>query len=139
MSNQIVIEPQKGWLGINFKELFDYRDLIVFLAWRDIMVQYKQTIFGESMQISLFRLTEKFTLIENVKKDTSNIVKIIITPGVNTYNLDISAFLNAWYNLKEPNYGIILEPFVRSTSPNFVVLKKPDSFVINYTSLPEVE
>jgi lipopolysaccharide transport system permease protein len=46
MSNQILIEPQKGWLGINFKELFEYRELIVFLAWRDILAQYKQTVFG---------------------------------------------------------------------------------------------
>lgn len=46
MLNQLVIEPQKGWLGINFRELFEYRELIVFLAWRDILAQYKQTVFG---------------------------------------------------------------------------------------------
>jgi len=46
VSNQILIEPQKGWLGINFKELFEYRELIGFLAWRDILAQYKQTVFG---------------------------------------------------------------------------------------------
>ena len=46
MSDQIVIEPEKGWLRINFKELFEYRELIGFLAWRDIMAQYKQTVFG---------------------------------------------------------------------------------------------
>ena len=46
MANQIVIEPQKGWLRINFRELFEYRELIFFLAWRDIMAQYKQAVFG---------------------------------------------------------------------------------------------
>ena len=46
MSNQIVIEPEKGWIRINFKELFEYRELIGFLAWRDIMAQYKQAVFG---------------------------------------------------------------------------------------------
>ena len=46
MSNQILIEPQKGWLGIKFKELFEYRELIGFLAWRDILARYKQTVFG---------------------------------------------------------------------------------------------
>lgn len=46
MSNQIIIETQKGWLGINLKELYEYRDLIGFLARRDILVQYKQTVFG---------------------------------------------------------------------------------------------
>ena len=46
MSNQIIIEPQKGWLGINLKELYEYRELIGFLALRDIMAQYKQAVFG---------------------------------------------------------------------------------------------
>lgn len=46
MANQIVVEPQKGWLKINFRELFEYRELIVLLAWRDIMAQYKQAVFG---------------------------------------------------------------------------------------------
>lgn len=46
MSNEITIEPQKGWLGINVKEFFEYRELIGFLAWRDILAQYKQTVFG---------------------------------------------------------------------------------------------
>jgi len=46
MKCQIVIEPQKGWLGINFRELYEYRELIGFLAWRDILAQYKQAVFG---------------------------------------------------------------------------------------------
>lgn len=46
MPNQTLIEPQKGWIRINFKELAEYRDLIGFLAWRDILAQYKQTVFG---------------------------------------------------------------------------------------------
>lgn len=46
MLNQKVIEPEKGWLGINFKELYEYRELIGFLAWRDILAQYKQAVFG---------------------------------------------------------------------------------------------
>lgn len=46
MSNKICIEPQKGLLGINFKDLYEYRELIGFLAWRDILAQYKQAVFG---------------------------------------------------------------------------------------------
>ena len=46
MSYQTIIKPEKGWLRVNFKELLEYRELIVFLAWRDIMAQYKQAFFG---------------------------------------------------------------------------------------------
>ena len=46
-ANQIVIlKPSKGWLGVNFRELWHYRELIYFLTWRDIKVRYKQAVLG---------------------------------------------------------------------------------------------
>jgi lipopolysaccharide transport system permease protein len=41
-----IIKPESGWRLINFKELKEYRDLFVFLVWRDIKVLYAQTILG---------------------------------------------------------------------------------------------
>lgn len=41
----IVIEPKKS-SGTFLKELWAYRELFYFLAWRDILVRYKQTIIG---------------------------------------------------------------------------------------------
>lgn len=41
-----VIEPPKGIIPINLKELWKYRELLFFLVWRDIKVRYKQTAFG---------------------------------------------------------------------------------------------
>jgi lipopolysaccharide transport system permease protein len=46
-----IIEPKKGWRLIDFKELKTYRDLIFFLAWRDVKVLYAQTILGYSWAI----------------------------------------------------------------------------------------
>jgi lipopolysaccharide transport system permease protein len=46
-----IIEPRKGWQFINFKELWEYRDLFFFLVWRDIKVLYAQTILGFSWAI----------------------------------------------------------------------------------------
>jgi lipopolysaccharide transport system permease protein len=45
-SDITVIEPKKGWIAIDFKELWDYRELLYFLTKRDIKVRYKQTILG---------------------------------------------------------------------------------------------
>ena len=42
----IRIEPSHGWISINFSELWEYRELLYFLTWRDIKVRYKQTILG---------------------------------------------------------------------------------------------
>lgn len=41
-----VIKPTVGWQLINWKELKDYRDLFYFLVWRDVKIQYKQTVLG---------------------------------------------------------------------------------------------
>lgn len=42
----LVIRPSRGWLPLNLRELWDYRDLLYFLTWRDIQVRYKQTVLG---------------------------------------------------------------------------------------------
>jgi lipopolysaccharide transport system permease protein len=39
-------EPSGGWAWPKFRELWEYRELLVFFAWRDIKVRYKQTILG---------------------------------------------------------------------------------------------
>lgn len=46
-----VIEPKNKWRLVDFKELVAYRDLIFFMAWRDIKVLYAQTILGYSWAI----------------------------------------------------------------------------------------
>ncbi len=40
------IKPQSGWISINWRELFQYKELLFFLVWRDILVRYKQTVLG---------------------------------------------------------------------------------------------
>ena len=40
------IEPPRSWLELHLKEVWDYRELLYFLVWRDVMVRYKQTAVG---------------------------------------------------------------------------------------------
>ena len=42
----VVIEAKRGWVPLNLRELWAYRELLVFLCWRDIKVRYQQTILG---------------------------------------------------------------------------------------------
>ena len=46
-----VIKPRKGLIGIDFKELFSFRELLYFLTWRDLKVRYKQTVIGGAWAI----------------------------------------------------------------------------------------
>ncbi len=43
---EIRIKPIKGFIKIDWEELWRYRELLYFLAWRDIKVRYKQTFIG---------------------------------------------------------------------------------------------
>jgi len=42
----VLIKPQRGLVGLDLRELLRFRELIVFLTWRDILVRYKQTLLG---------------------------------------------------------------------------------------------
>jgi len=39
-------KPSEGWAWPNFRELWEYRELVFFFAWRDIRVRYRQTVMG---------------------------------------------------------------------------------------------
>ncbi len=41
-----VIKSSKGWVPLRLRDLWEYRELLYFLAWRDIKVRYKQTALG---------------------------------------------------------------------------------------------
>lgn len=41
----VVIEPNKG-IRHYWRDIWQYRELFAFLAWRDILVRYKQTVIG---------------------------------------------------------------------------------------------
>lgn len=45
------IKPVKGWVPLQLAELWQYRDLVYLLVWRDIKVRYKQTVVGSSWAI----------------------------------------------------------------------------------------
>ncbi|WP_045220318.1 ABC transporter permease [Desulfonatronum thioautotrophicum] len=43
---RVVIKPHVGWRGIDFRELYEYRDLLWFMIWRNIKVRYAQSAIG---------------------------------------------------------------------------------------------
>ncbi len=45
------IQPSRGWVSLKLGELWEYRELLYFLIWRDIKVRYKQTALGAAWAI----------------------------------------------------------------------------------------
>lgn len=46
-----VIRPSKGLFNLNLRELWEYRELLYILIWRDIKVRYKQTAIGAAWAV----------------------------------------------------------------------------------------
>jgi lipopolysaccharide transport system permease protein len=47
----VTIEPSKSWVSLNLRDLWNYRELLYFLTWRDVKVRYKQTLLGATWAI----------------------------------------------------------------------------------------
>src|SRR6478672_8567949 len=43
---ELVIRPKSAWGLLDLRELWRYRELLFFLAWRDVKIRYKQTVLG---------------------------------------------------------------------------------------------
>jgi lipopolysaccharide transport system permease protein len=50
-ASPLVIEPPRGPGGIDWREIWRYRELLGFLTWRDIKIRYKQTALGAAWAI----------------------------------------------------------------------------------------
>ena len=55
----LVIEPSRGWVSLRLQEIWEFRELLYFLIWRDIKVRYKQTALGAAWAI----LQPVFTMV----------------------------------------------------------------------------
>ena len=51
LPEETVIAPPRGWQWLNLRELWRFRELVFFLAWRDVKVRYKQTVLGAAWAV----------------------------------------------------------------------------------------
>lgn len=47
----VIIRPTRDWVPLNLGDLWEYRELLYFLVWRDIKIRYKQTVLGAAWAI----------------------------------------------------------------------------------------
>lgn len=75
---ELVIGPPGRWNGIDFRELWRYRELLYFLTWRDVKVRYKQTVLGAAWAIlqptlTMLVFTLFFGRLAGMEKQTGGI------------------------------------------------------------------
>jgi len=96
---EITIKPKKGLANLDFKELWSYRELFYFLAWRDIKLRYKQTIFGILWAIiqpflAMVVFTVVFGKLANVPSDNIP-YPIFVYAGLLLWNIFSTSLNNA--------------------------------------------
>src|SRR5688572_30391929 len=47
----LLITPPNRWIPLQLSELWEYRELLYFLTWRDVKVRYKQTALGAAWAV----------------------------------------------------------------------------------------
>lgn len=47
----MIIQPRSGWIPIDWREMWEFRELLFFLIWRDVKVRYKQTVLGAAWAV----------------------------------------------------------------------------------------
>lgn len=48
---ELVLEPPRGWFDLRMHDIWEFRELLYFLVWRDIKVRYKQTALGAAWAV----------------------------------------------------------------------------------------
>src|SRR5688572_32499705 len=72
--SELVIKPRRGWIAIDWKELWSHRELLYFLVWRDVKVRYKQAILGVAWAVlAPVMSVAVFTLIFGARGLGSNV------------------------------------------------------------------
>lgn len=104
------IRPSAGWRAINLAELWRYRELLWFLAIRDVKLRYKQTALGVAWVVLQPLLTTAvFTLffgrLGGLAAD--------LPPGVKSYPLFVLVALLPWqlfvYALSQSSNSLVAE------------------------------
>ncbi len=74
----VVYERKRGWVALDLRELWSYRELLYFLTWRDVVVRYKQAVLGVAWAIlqpflTMIVFTVVFNRMLGVKSPDPNV------------------------------------------------------------------
>ena len=130
----IKIRVRKSWSSIELREIWDHRELLYYLVWRDIKVRYKQTILGASwiiLQPLLMTLVFAVFLGEIAQVPSQGVPYVLfLFSGL----LPWTFFLNAVYG---SSYSLVINAplitrvyFPRSLVPLAATLVRLSDFIV---------
>jgi lipopolysaccharide transport system permease protein len=100
-----IIKATHGWAALNLGELWEYRELLYFLTWRDILVRYKQAVLGVAWAIlqpllTMIVFTVVFNMVLGIKSPSSKLPYAVFSfTGVLPWNFFAAALSRSGVSL----------------------------------------
>jgi lipopolysaccharide transport system permease protein len=131
-----VIRPRRGLVAINLRELWRYRELFLFLSWRDILVRYKQTYVGVAWAalqplLMMAILTFVFRFLGGFKSPDSSPYEILVFAGLLPWQFFANAMTESSNSLVASERMITKVYFPRLIIPASSVMSGMVDFLIS--------
>jgi lipopolysaccharide transport system permease protein len=136
-----VIQPSKGWVRLGFKDLWRFRELLYFLTWKSILIQYKQAVLGIAWAvlnpiITMIVLTVVFNKILGVGSGKYGVpYAVFVYAGLLPWNLFSGSLSAAGMSLVGNANLITKVYFPRLVIPGSAVLGQLPNFLISFVVL----
>src|SRR5438128_1725392 len=126
-ADELVIEPRRGWIAVDWRELWRSRELLYFLVWRDIKVRYKQAVLGiawavlqPAVQMLVFTLI--FGVAAGFRKSLPNVpYSVFVLSGLLPWQLFATALSMGGMSLVNQQHLLTKIYFPRLFIPTAVV------------------
>jgi lipopolysaccharide transport system permease protein len=134
------IEPSRGWVSLRLREIWEYRELLFFLIWRDIKVRYKQTVLGAAWAViqpflTMVVFSVFFNQLAGVKSDSNIPYPLFVFTALLPWQLFAYALQESGNSLVANQRLITKVYFPRLTIPISAVLAGLVDFCIAFVVL----
>jgi lipopolysaccharide transport system permease protein len=136
-----VIQPSKGWVRLGLKELWRYRELLYFLTWKSILIQYKQAVLGVAWAVlnpvlTMIVFTVIFNKLLHVGTGGYSVAyPVFVYAGLLPWNLFSGSLSSAGLSLVGNANLITKVYFPRLVIPGSAVLGNVPNFLISFVVL----
>jgi lipopolysaccharide transport system permease protein len=137
-----IIQPSKGWVRLGLRELWRYRELLYFLTWKNILIQYKQAVLGVAWAvlnpiITMIVFTVIFSKFLHVGTGSKGGLPypVFVYAGLLPWNLFSGSLSSAGASLVGNSNLITKVYFPRLVIPGSAVLGQIPNFLISFVVL----
>lgn len=133
-----VIKPSKGWVKLGLRELWNYRELLFFLTWKNVLIRYKQAVLGVAWAVlnpvmTMIVFTIIFNVILGVGSGKYGVpYPVFVYSGLLSWNLFAGALSSAGLSLVGNANLITKVYFPRLVIPASSVLGGLPDFLISF-------